>query len=216
MTITDHILEIQPLEFSDARKGAVELMMDYMCFQLPVMKDGVLYGTVDLDECLHSEEESIESLVDEGVLSVHYSTHIFDVLKLMHKAGADVCCVLDENKAWVGLLTKTDLVHTLSKSLTVNQTGAILIIEMVAHQYSASEIARLVESEGSHLLGLWLQNVPDSGRIRASLKLNTKNAERIISGLQRHNYDIVATFGDDDYKENVEKRFESLMKYLDL
>lgn len=216
MIITDHIINIHPIGTDTSLKECIELMMDHQCFQLPVEKEGLLYGTVDLDECIHSQEDTIESVVDPGFLSTHFNTHIFEVLELMHQTDADVCSVLDENKAWIGLLTKSDLVQTLSKSLTVGQNGAIIIVEMASHQYSASEISRLVEGEGSHLLGLWLQNVPDSGRIRASLKLNTKNAERIISGLQRHNYDVVATFGDDDYKDNVEKRFESFMKYIDL
>ena len=32
----------------------------------------------------------------------------------------------------------------------------------------------------------------------------------------RFNYEVIASFGDDDYKENVEKRFQALMKYLDI
>ena len=98
----------------------------------------------------------------------------------------------------------------------MNQGGAILLVEMASYQYYSSELARLIEGEGAQLLGLWLNNVAESGRIQASLKLNIKNAERIINSLQRHGYETIASFGDEDYKENVENRFQSLMKYIDL
>ena len=190
--------------------------MDNLCYDLPVMKNGKLYGTVQLDECIHSKEDTIESLVDPGFTSVHFNTHLFDALRIIKESKASSCCVLGEDFQWVGIITKTAIVEALSLSLTIEQSGAVLVVEMAAHQYSSSEIARIIESEGAQLLGLWLSNVEESGRIRASLKLNTQNAERIINSLQRFNYDVIATFGDDDYKENVERRFESLMKYIDL
>ena len=191
-------------------------MMDNLCYELPVMKEGKLYGTVQLDECIHSKDETISNLVDPGYASVHFNSHIFDVLRIFNESNADVCGVLGENFEWIGIVTKTRVLEALSQSLTSLQTGAVLIVEMAAHQYSSSQISRIIESEGAQLLGLWLTDVADSSRIRASLKLNTQNAERIIGGLQRFNYDVIATFGDDDYKENVERRFESLMKYIDL
>lgn len=194
----------------------MEIMMDHLCFELPVEKDGKLYGTVQLDECIHSLEDTIESLVDPGVLSVHLNTHVFDILQALNESGADICCVTDENENTLGIITKTRILSSLSDSLSVDQTGSILIVEMAAHQYSANEISRIIESESAQLLGLWLSNLPESGRIRASLKLNTQNAERIIKSMRRFNYDVVATFNDDDYRENVERRFESLMKYIDI
>lgn len=216
MTVTYIISSIPPAKLHSSRQECMEIMMDHLCFELPVEKNGKLYGTVQLDECIHSQEDTIESLVDPGVLSVHLNTHIFDVLQVLNKSEADVCAVTDENETAIGIITKTSILRCMSDSLSVDQTGSILIIEMAAHQYSANEISRIIESESAQLLGLWLANIPESGRIRASLKLNTKNAERIIKSMRRFNYDVVATFNDDDYKENVERRFESLMKYIDI
>mgnify|MGYP000185352050 FL=1 len=124
--------------------------------------------------------------------------------------------MLNDELQWIGIITKTAAIEALGQSLTVNQGGAILLVEMASYQYSSSELARLIEGEGAQLLGLWLNNVAESGRIQASLKLNIKNAERIINSLQRHGYETIASFGDEDYKENVENRFQSLMKYIDL
>lgn len=194
----------------------MEAMMDNVCFELPVLRDKQLYGTVQLDECIHSQEDTIESIVEPGFASVHFNSHLIDVLHIFNESKANVCCVLDENFEWIGIINKTAVLEGLAQSLTVAQTGSILLVEMASHQYSSTEMARIIEGEGSQILGLWLTNLEESGRIRASIKLNTQNAERIINGLQRYGYEVIAAFGDDDYKENVERRFQSFMKFIDV
>ena len=75
---------------------------------------------------------------------------------------------------------------------------------------------RIIEGEGSKVLGLWLHKDEDSARIKVTVKINTSNVERIINGFDRFGYDIIATFGDEDYKDNIDRKFQSLMKYIDL
>jgi CBS domain containing-hemolysin-like protein len=215
MIVADHISPTLTIEETSSRKKCIQAMFDNLCYELPVMRAGKLYGTVQLDECIHSQEDTIITLVEPGFASVYNNSHLLDVLRIFNESKANVCCVLGEHLEWVGIITKTIVLEALAKSLTVEQSGAVIIVEMASHQYSSSEIARIIEGEGSQLLGLWLTNLAESGRIRASLKLNTQNPERIINGLQRYGYETVAAFGDDDYTENVERRFQSLMKYID-
>ncbi|MDA8929863.1 MAG: hypothetical protein ABF321_09645 [Bacteroidia bacterium] len=216
MIVADHILPVLPMDEHTPRLQCVEILMDNMCFELPILREGKLYGTVQLDECIHSQEETIESLVDAGYASIHRNSHIIDALHVLKESKANVCCVLGDEYEWQGVLTKTGVLQALSDSVTITQGGSTLLVEMAPHHYSSSEISRIIEGEGAQLLGLWLTNVAESGRIRASLKLNTLNAERIINGLQRYGYEVIAAFGDDDYKENVERRFQSFMKYIDV
>ncbi len=218
MIVADYIQPIHSIDSHASRQECIDIMMDTMCYQLPVQKDNKPYGTIELDECIHSLEDTIDSLVNTDLISasVYFNTHIFDVLQLMEHTHTEVCSVLGQNLEWIGIITKSDTVKALASTLTIEQPGVVILLEMAAHQYSVNEISRIVESENSQLLGLWVSNVAESGRIRASLKLNTQNAERIINGFQRFGYEIIATFGDKDYKENVEKRFQSLMKYIDI
>ncbi|MEY2923867.1 MAG: hypothetical protein RLZZ337_407 [Bacteroidota bacterium] len=216
MIALDYISNLAPAEQNASVSDCINLMMNNLCFELPVTKDGKLYGTVDLDECIHTEDLTIENITDSGYASVHFNTHLFDVLRVFNESKANVVCVLGHEFEWVGMLTKTNVIEAIAHSLTIDQVGAVLIVEMASHQYSSSEICRIIESEGAQLLGLWITNEKNSSRIRASLKLNIQHAERVILSLQRFNYEVIATFGDDDYKENVERRFQSLLKYLDI
>jgi acetoin utilization protein AcuB len=216
MIVADYILPILPVNEDSSRKECMNIMMDNLCYELPVLRDNKPYGKVQLDECIHSNDDTIKSIVDYGHTSVHFNSHLIDVLHVFNESKANTCCVLDENFQWIGMVTKTAVIEGLAQSLTVSQKGSILLTEMAPHQYSSSEIARIIEAEGSQILGLWITNLQESGRIRVSIKLNTKNAERIINGLQRYGYEVIAAFGDDDYKENVEHRFQSFMKFIDV
>lgn len=216
MIVSDHIIPLHPIDENASRKKCIKTMMDNLCYELPVMQNSKLYGTVELDECIHASDDTILSIVDPGYASVHFNSHLFDVLRVFNESKRNVISVLAEDFEWLGIVTKTTILEALGNSLTAEQNGAVLLLEMASHQYSANELSRIVESESCQILGLWLNHLSESGRIRVSLKLNTENAERIVSGLQRHGYEVIAAFGDDDYKENVEKRFESLMNYIDI
>ncbi len=190
--------------------------MDAQCFELPVQKNNRLFGSVTLDDCISSKEKSIEKLVSPGFLSVHYQMHLFDVLQIFKSSPKNVCAVLGENQEWVGILTKNQMINSLSQTLSIEQNGSILILEMSSAQYSTNELSRIIEGEGSKVLGLWLHKDEDSARIKVTVKINTSNVERIINGFDRFGYDIIATFGDEDYKDNIDRKFQSLMKYIDL
>ena len=194
----------------------IEVMMDAQCFELPVQKNNRLFGSVTLDDCISSKEKSIEKLVSPGFLSVHYQMHLFDVLQIFKSSSKNVCAVLGENQEWVGILTKNQMINSLSQTLSIEQNGSILILEMSSAQYSTNELSRIIEGEGSKVLGLWLHKDEDSARIKVTVKINTSNVERIINGFDRFGYDIIATFGDEDYKDNIDRKFQSLMKYIDL
>ena len=193
----------------------VEVMMDAQCFELPVQKSNQLIGSVTLEDCISSKEKTIENLISPGFLSVHYQMHLFDVLQIFKSSAKNVCAVLGENQEWVGILTKNQMINSLSQTLSIEQNGSILILEMSSAHYSTNELSRIIEGEGSKVLVMWLHKDEDSARIKVTVKINTSNVERIINGFDRFGYDVIATFGDEDYKENIDRKFQSLMKYID-
>ena len=207
--------KINPINTEMSPAACLEVMVDLRCFELPVYKNNQLWGTIDFQDCINSPQKTIDSLVKPGCVSVYYLSHIFDVLALFKASPKGVFAVLGENQEWLGILTKDMVVDSLSASLSIEQTGAILILEMSSSQYSSNEISRIVEGEGFKVLGLWLHQNDESARIKVTIKINTSNIERIINGFDRFGYVVLATFGDEDYQENVKQKFLTLMKYID-
>lgn len=215
MIAQDYIQHIPLVTPNSSRTECINLMLQNRAFDLPVLQEDHLRGTVSLDACIFSDDDKIKDLIEPGLVSVHSNTHLFDVMHVLNESHHESVAVLNLNNEFEGILTHTRVLEALAQGLSVEQSGSVLLIEVSSNMYSSSELTRLVESEGAQILGLWVNRVPDSGRIRISIKLNTTNAERVMNSLQRFNYEVVSTFGDDDYKEHVEKRYQSLMKYLD-
>ena len=207
---------IPPIHEKISPNVCVEIMMDAECFELPVQKVNQLIGSVTLDDCISTKDKSIKDIISPGFLCIHHQMHLFDVLQIFKSSPKNVCAVLDQNGEWIGILTKNQIIDSLSQTLSIEQNGAILIIEMSSAQYSTNELSRIIEGEGSKVLGLWLHKDDDSARIKVTVKINTSNVERIINGFDRFGYDVIATFGDDGYKDNINRKFQSLMKYIDL
>ena len=216
MIATNNTYIIPPIHEKISANVCVEIMMDTECFELPVLKDNQLIGSVTLDDCVATKDKSIKDIISPGFLCIHHQMHLFDVLQIFKSSPKNVCAVLDQNGEWIGILTKNQIIDSLSQTLSIEQNGAILIIEMSSAQYSTNELSRIIEGEGSKVLGLWLHKDDDSARIKVTVKINTSNVERIINGFDRFGYDVIATFGDDDYKDNINRKFQSLMKYIDL
>ncbi len=216
MNASEHMLEIPEVTQDWSTDQCLELMLDLECFELPICNEGRLIGKVGLEDCILNSKTTVESMVEANILQVYVNTHLFDVMRLFRDGKSDLAAVVDLEDNCLGIITKTMVLNKLSHSISVEQDGAIILLEMASSQYSSSEIAQIVEGENAQILGLWLEQIPDSGRIRASVKVNTNSAERIISSLLRFKYEVITSFGDEDYKERVERRYQAFIKYLDI
>ncbi|MFY0644081.1 MAG: CBS domain-containing protein [Bacteroidia bacterium] len=216
MNTSEHIQEIAQISSDWIRKDCANLMFELECFELPVLSESKVIGRVLLEDCLIDSHKTIADVVENTSSKVYINTHLFDVMQIFRSSNAAVCAVVDLEGNFLGIITKEMVLNRLSHSISTEQPGAILLIEMATHQYSSSEISQIVEGENAQILSMWLEQVPDSGRIRLSMKVNTNSAERIVSSLQRFNYEVISSFGDDDYKDTVERRYQAFIKYLDL
>lgn len=216
MNAAEHMLEIPEVSKNWNGSACMDLMLEHECFELPVCEQGSLVGKVILEDCSNNQDKTIENLIDEEVLRVYVNTHLFDLMRLFREGKSDMAALVDLEGKCLGMITKTMVLNRLSHSISVEQDGAIILLEMASSQYSSSQIAQIVEGENAQILGLWLEQIPDSGRIRASVKVNTSSAERIIGSLLRFKYEVITSFGDQDYKERVERRYQAFIKYLDI
>ena len=87
-------------------------------------------------------------------------------------------------------------------------SGLYLEFELNIHDYSLSEIGRLVESNDAKILHSDVESIPDSDKIKVTIKLNKSDLSRIIQTFNRFGYTITASFHKDVYEEDLKKRYE--------
>ena len=99
---------------------------------------------------------------------------------------------------------------------SIKEFGGILILEMNQHDYSLTQIARIVEENNAKILSSYITSLPDSTQIEVTLKINTTDLDRIIQTFQRYDYTIKAMFQKGNFQDDLKKRYDELMNYLNM
>src|SRR5690554_7296784 len=79
--------------------------------------------------------------------------------------------------------------------------------------YSISEIAQIVETNNSKLLGIFLSDLKND-RAQITLKASSGNINEIIQTFRRFGYDIISEHNQDIYLNELKDRSAYLDKYL--
>lgn len=184
---------------------------------LPVVENDIYIGVVSEDE-LYDKNLLEEKLSEFGVMRTPYvlsTQHILDVLAIATHFSVPIVPVVNADRKYLGAITSQNLLDAVSKITNVQSKGAVLVLEMGVHDYSMSEIARIVESENAKLISSYVTEYEDSTRIDVTLVLNMAEISPVVKSLERYGYKVNTFFSgsnkiDDFYRE----RYELLMNYM--
>ncbi|MFY0626484.1 MAG: cbs domain containing protein [Reichenbachiella sp.] len=219
MTAKDLInYTIPPLKLTDDVEKALIWMQEFHVHELPVIDDGKFLGLFN-ENLLFDIVEDTKVVGDIQLVSthlaVHQDEHYYEVLKKAYEASSTLVAVLNNEDTYIGAVTIQDVVEAFSKMSSIHSPGTILVLTLSAHDYSMTEIGKIVESEGSKILSSFTENIDNEpDKIRLTLKLNTNNVNSVVSSFERYGHSITSIFGQED-ESNIEKeRLDTLMKYL--
>lgn len=203
--------------------NTVKEVLDYMALnfmrQVPFFKnDGVCIGVITEDELLNYNEYDILKDIDLNLIRVFssYNDHFLEVIERMSKYGLSLIPVLSKEEKYIGCIRLEDLFTFLSSQYTFADKGGIIVLETNKSDYSLSDLARIVESEGAHIIGNYLSSVVNSTLILVTLKINILDLSRIVATLERYGYTIRASFNEDGYFDSLKDRYDSLMSFLNV
>jgi len=208
-----------PLRTSDTGEDTLSIMSDFFIRHLPIVNNETLLGLI-------SEEDILNHDVEEAVGSYQLSMtrpyanehdHIYEVLRLFTDFQLTTVPVVGEKDIYRGMITQEDLLRYLSNISSISEPGGIIILEMTRRDYSMSEIARIVESEGAVILNSFITSVKDSTRIDVTLKVNRRdNLRPILATFARFDYQIKASFFETEAYDSMKERYNLLMTYLNV
>lgn len=184
---------------------------------LPVVEDDLYIGIISEDE-IYDKEMFEEPLSDFGVMRSPYvqsNQHVLDVLAVATHFSVPIVPVVNVDRKYLGAITSQKLLDAVAKITNVQTKGAVLVLEMGVHDYSMSEIARIVESENAKIISSYVTEYEDSTRIDVTLVVNMTEISPVVNSLERYGYKVNTFFSgsnklDDFYRE----RYEQLMNYM--
>jgi acetoin utilization protein AcuB len=208
---------IVPLKISDSVAVAIDFFKEFSVRQLPVVQDNICIGILSLDEI----EEELADIPVLDFINLNYSfasdyDHIYEVMRAISEQSLTLFPIIDENNNYLGCITVASLFKNYVNCAAFSQPGSIVVLEMDKKNYSLAEIARIVESENKVILSSLLSSNGESDRLEITLKLNSTQIQNLLSTFERFGYNIKATFDEEDVKDTLKNRYESLMTYLNV
>ena len=208
---------IVPLKISDSVAVAIDFFKEFSVRQLPVVQDNICIGILSLDEI----EEELADIHVLDFINLNYSfastyDHIYEVMRAISEQSVTLFPIIDENNNYLGCITLASLFKNYINCAAFSQPGSIVVLEMDKKNYSLAEIARIVESENKVILSSLLSSNAESDRLEITLKLNSAQIQNLLSTFERFGYNIKATFDEEDVKDTLKNRYESLMTYLNV
>ena len=219
MNITDYILEkIHPLRLKDTVKTAQKVFKNYPITHFPVIEDNKLLGNFSEDDI-----QTIENKENELVELAHLLTSFFadekatvlELLKIFADNDTNIIPVLNKHKEYIGYYDLRDVLDVFSTSPFMIEESETLIIEKLRNDYSMSEIAQIIESNGGQLLGLYISE-KSSEFVQVTLKIVSNEVNEIMQTFRRYDYKIISMHENDIYLEDLKNRSEYLQKYLEM
>jgi acetoin utilization protein AcuB len=206
---------------TDNVKKAIELMMDNHLTQMVVAKNDSYIGLLSLDFLEDSIDlkTKIEDILPQyGNIFAKNNQHSLEVLSLMQLHNLKVVAVLNEQNEFKGAITISDLLSQFSKSLGIDEIGAIIVLAINSLDFSMAEIARLIESNNVKIISsYYATSVEEYGfRNTLTLKLNSKNIDSVLATLSRFEYDVLATFANAPINSPEKENYDMLIKYLEI
>jgi len=221
MVAKDLISEVIPsLKTSDLGQTALNWMEIFRVSHLPIVNNLDFLGLIS-DTDIYDMNQPEEPIGNHALTLfkpyVDGEQHIFEVIGLASRLKLSVIPVLDSKDHFMGVITTSDLLRHLAGISSMDQPGAIIVLELIERDYSLSQIAQIVESNNVKVLSMYITSPPESTKLEVTLKVNTGDLVSVIKTFERYNYDIKTWVTTNDSMDNFySERFDLLMKYLNI
>ena len=209
--------EIPPLTHADTGEKALRWMDEFKVSHLPVLKNGNFVGVLSESDVLDKMDldQTLDVLFDHLPRPyVFAQAHIYEVLAKMSDLRISIMPILDENEVYLGCTSVYHLMSLIANTGSIKEIGGILVLEVNTLDYSMAQIAQIVESNNARILSSYIMSSPDSTKLEVTLKINQVELGSIIRTFERYDYVIKASFQRSEVDDDIQTRYESLMKFL--
>lgn len=212
-------LSIPALKVTDSVAVGLDHFEHSKLYWLPVLKGKHFEGMVSEEMLFDNDENTkIGSIVlQKADDHIFENQHFFEALKTLHQSNTDVVAVLNLEEEYTGCISAPDLLNYYANIGFIDSPGGILVLSVKQHNYSLSEISRIVETNDMKVLALHVSDLQsDSYDVEITIKLNKTDLSRLIASFERFGYQIIANFHETAMHHHDAERLEALMRYLNV
>lgn len=217
MHLADYISKDFPAFEADTLCGEAETAArDFGYTHAFVVRGGYFVGAVSracLEDYPHLRLEELEPHFER--FAIREDGNIIDSLKLFHIFNANVVAVLGAGEEYRGYLSCDDVFQEFSRYPIFSENGALLTVQTPLLQYSFTEVAKIVETNGAKLYGCFISAIHED-HVHITLKINGENLSSIDETFERYGYHVVDKYYSDQKEELLKDRYDFFQKYLEI
>ena len=218
MHIQNHIVsDIPVFEIEDILNEVIPVFQDNTYSHLAILENGTYLGVMGENDLERFEEDKKvgDYRYDLDTFFVRKDTSWLDVLETFARNEANLVPVIDEEGRMEGYYDLSDVVRVFIDTPFFTEPGGIIVLATGIKDYSFSEIAQIVESNNTKLIGGFITDSKNDV-IQITIKVASVNLNEIIQTFRRYNYNILFGNNDDQFLEDLKERSNYLDKYLNV
>ncbi len=220
MFVKDFITKEYPvLKIDDTGEYALALMDDFKTRNLPLLDSNGLYKALIFEKDLLNFRDAQLPVINAAKVSyfIRPDTDWLEALGFISQYNLSILPVASNEKDYYGIISTDTLIEQVSKLTNAEEPGAMIILEIYPQDYSATDIARIIESNNAHLLSLLTQIDPTSGNWLVSLKIDIEDASTVLRSFERFNYQIKYAFMKDSVIDDIlAQRISELNRFMNI
>ena len=218
MHIQTHITKNIPVvEIEDSLSKVIDFFKDHTYSHIAVVEDGSYLGVLGENDLENFDgNEKVEQYrYDLDTFFVRKETNWLDVLETFARNESNLVPVLDDQGRIDGYYDLTDIVTVFIDTPFFTEPGGIIVLAKGIKDYSFSEIAQIVESNNTKLIGGFITDSKNDV-IQITIKVASTNLNDVLQTFRRYNYNIIFGNTDDQFLEDLKERSDYLDKYLNV
>lgn len=213
--VTKRMIELRPQDTIDL---GLRMLEDLKLNHLPVVDGTHLVGVVSEDELLNYDSNLTieEANVPITLVELQEDAPYLEALKMFNLSHLTVIPVTGVD-GYVGSILWEDIIECFAQLSSAKDTGAMLIIEMNARDYSLAQLAQIIEGNDAKILSVELRQYHDSEMLDVEVKLNTTNVSGVLQTLHRYSYNVRQVYHQQDLGDDIlQKRYDELMHFINM
>ena len=173
---------------------------------LGLIEEKTILNMENLQEPLQFMQNQLKNIF------IFSETNLFQTIRVFREYQLSLLPVIDVDKTYLGYIQPADIIAEIG-SVNYDATTTMTII-VEKKDYNLHEISRLIQENNGAILSFFSQIKQD--KLHLTILINCNNSQSIIRALKRYDYQIIEQFSEQLKTGDLDDRFESFIKYLNI
>lgn len=199
---------------------AREYFLEQCMCHIPIVNDeDLLVGSLPVEVVFDEPdpEKQIAQFKDDLNLGyVDEELHLINIFEVAARFELTAVPVTDTANKFIGVIPISSLLSQFANFYSFKEPGGIFTLETNLKNYDLSEISRIIESNNAKILSLFTHSGEDNHTLFVTIKVNLIEVKHIRATFERFKYKIEVHQAFDRKANDLQDRYNLLMKYLNI